>query len=138
MVNSSVHKQLFPRNKFSSAGLLALAFLLLVVSCPLKRILQINFAPVSSAIKIHKAITQYNSTTYSTASCYKLKEKAVLVKANLVTQQVSSPLFLLAFHSSQGLGDSFSLTGILQSYHHLNIPVPPGLPLFLQHRRLLI
>lgn len=123
--------------KITSALVFALAVLLLVVSCPLKRFLQLN---TGSSISFRKgtSLQTATSTNYQAASCCSIKKKIVLVEASK-SKQAKPTAHVFVIHTEQSgfeIHDYLSRTDVNL---HLTLPARLSpLPLFLQHRRLLI
>jgi uncharacterized protein (UPF0333 family) len=128
--------------KLSLAFLFALAVLLLVVSCPLKRLLPSNYVVYNSTA------TRTNQTNISTRSaaqlasienCCAIKKKAVFVQSNLVQEiKLSSPLYVSNLYTERGFDIHYSLSRIKNKPAYLVSSNTSSLPLFLQHLRLRI
>ena len=128
--------------KIYSAIILSLAVMVLVFSCPLKRLLENNSVPnISSAIRTNQININENSVADYSASdyCFAANNKMVLVKP-VVSQQHKLPDPLSPANSIQnaGLTSRDLLSGIDYKYHFLAISYPSSLPLFLQNCSLLI
>lgn len=129
-------------NKIFSALSVALAVLILVVSCPVKRLLQNNFVYVSTtATKSSQTnLNQRSFADYSTAgNCSLTAHNTVLVKQDL-SQQDKLPL---PFHPSiisdeAGFDLNYFLTGLNPGSFTSANTLQRSIPLFLQHLRLLI
>ncbi len=132
---------LFPKAKVSSALLFSLAFLLLIVSCPLKRFLKDSFSATStSATRGNQThINQRTVTNYSNAfnSC-SVSEESVFTTD--LSQQVTlqTPVYFSNIINEPGYNTHYFLSRINYSYHPSSASLSSSLPLFLQHLRLLI
>ena len=134
-MNSHIQQRFLSGKRFSSAPLLMLAILMLIVSCPLKRMLQSNFTS-SFAAKTNqnsKAHTIHAANT----SCLALKKKTAAVNAN-VKRHEAPPSLLLSDFRKQGFDLLYFLSGDLKKYNSFKTSAPSRLPPFLRHRRLLI
>ncbi|CAN5468113.1 hypothetical protein BH11BAC3_BH11BAC3_46540 [soil metagenome] len=131
------------KSSFYSAVLFLLAVMILVVSCPLKKLLQNNYTSGSSLpLRTNSInINQRSSNDHSVAmnNCYAANDKIVLTKSH-PSQQVKLPagsnLFYISIRAGIGvnyfLNSTQRLSGVTVSTHRSD------LPLFLQHLRLLI
>lgn len=132
---------LFAKAKVSSALLFSLAFLLLIVSCPLKKFLKNNFSANSTSAtrSNHTNINQRTITNYSNAfnSCA-VSEESVFTTD--VSQQVKqqTPVYFANIINEPGYNTHYFLSRINYSYHPSSASLSSSLPLFLQHLRLLI
>jgi uncharacterized protein (UPF0333 family) len=128
--------------KLSLAFLFALAVILLVVSCPLKRLLQSNDV-VNTA-----ATTRTNQTNINTGSltqraaienCCALKKRAVFAQTNLVQKvKLSSPLYVSNLFAERGFDIHYSLSRIKDERAYVVSSNTSSLPIYLQQLRLLI
>lgn len=131
-----------PKAVFHTALLVVLAVVLLVVSCPLKRVLQNDFTANSSS-PVRTNQTNINQATasdyYELADGCGIKQQVTFTKFNL-PQQVSIPAFTdLSYISTQsGFGLNYFLSRISFKNTILSEYTHSSLPLFLQHLRLLI
>jgi len=128
--------------KIYSAIILSLAVMVLVFSCPLKRLLENNSVPnISSAIRTKQTnINENNIADYSASDyCFAANNKMVPLKPG-VSQQHKLPAPLSPANNIQnaGLTSRDFLSGIDYKYHFLAISYPSSLPLFLQNCSLLI
>lgn len=124
--------------KIYSAIVFVLAFLLLVASCPLKKFLHLNNN--SSFNFQNESQTPTSATTnYSASSCCSVKQKTVLVKAPELTQAKTFQIFFTDQVSQKGFA-IYNFLSRLDEVQHSSFPVATysPLPLFLQHRRLLV
>jgi uncharacterized protein (UPF0333 family) len=131
-----------PKATIYSAFLLALAVLLLIVSCPLQHLLQNNFVSnISSAVRSNQANIKHRTQAEhsATANCCVAKNKTVLVKPD-VAQQYKLPVSLTLSNITQhqGFEINYFLSGISNKYCIVIPSHLSSLPLFLQHRSLLI
>lgn len=138
-MNSKLHKLISPVRKFSSGWLLIMGILLLVVSCPLKRILKDSFGTTSSLKAYQSKVKDKSAGSYvDNNSCYGLKEDAVQAAGNANNQKVPLPLFLSVDNSHQGFTIPYLLNGISGLSGRTLNTAYSNLPLFLCHQRLLI
>ncbi|MBN8717988.1 hypothetical protein SAMN05444410_101367 [Hydrobacter penzbergensis] len=123
--------------KVSSAMIFVLAVLLLVVSCPLKRFLQTNAGSSITFQKGTKAQTITN-TNYKAASCCSIKKKVVLVEAAKLKQTKPASTLLTIYNQQSGFSIHHYLSSLDAHVYPSGSIKLSSLPLFLQHRRLLI
>jgi len=126
-----------------TALMFVLAVLMLVVSCPVKRLLQRNFVTnATSQVRTNEINSnQPSSANYNaTASCVAIEKKVNLVNTSLLQQFKILPASLLPAHLNEqaGFGIYYFLSGISGKYVVLVFISLSSLPLFLQYRRLLI
>lgn len=141
-MNTSANHILLTGKAHKSAFLFALAVLLLVVSCPLKRLLQNNPGSYSrSSVRSNQTnINQRTNTGYSTAdNCCAVKKKTAFVKSGLSQKVVLfTPSYLSNVSDASGFDINYYLSGINYNSANVEITNASSLPLFLQHLRLLI
>ena len=131
-----------PKAVFHTALLVVLSVVLLVVSCPLKRILQNDFTARSSS-PVRTNQTNINLATasdyYALADGCGIKQQVTFGKFNL-SQKVNIPISTaLSYISTQsGFGLNYFLSRISFKNTILSASIPSLLPLFLQHLLLLI
>lgn len=115
-----------------------LALLMLVVSCPVKRLLQSgnNLQTSQQSVKWNGAERQV-AAYHNACSCAK-KQKITLVKFEISKQKLLVPEFLAAQNFQSGFPLHYFLNGTEKQYQRFFASSPSSLPLFLQHRRLLI
>jgi hypothetical protein len=136
-MNASANKQNTIGRRFSSALLFALAVLLLAVSCPVKRFFNTNFA--NSTQQNSKQESQPGKAAkYQSTSCCSLKQKTILVKASFKKQNAPAPDVVLTGNSQSGFDINHFLSRTRSNQLSSAPTTIPSLPLFLQHRRLLI
>ncbi len=142
-MNTSVNR-IYSSRKVNvyTALMFALAVMLLIVSCPLKRLLQDNFVFNSSSV-VKTSQTNINQRTgadhIATANCCAVKKKTVLVKLDLSQQcKLPVPLYQSNITGHPGFDINYFLSGISYRYGVLVSSDFSTLSLFLQHRRLLI
>lgn len=124
-----------------AALMFALAVMLLVVSCPLKRLLQNNFVSnSSSAVKGQTNINHRTGADYSAfANSCADKKEIILAKPDLFKQsELLVPLYLSNIIRRPGFTINYFLSGTNYNYAFLVSSHYSTLPLFLQHLRLLI
>lgn len=131
------------KNTVFSAILSALTLLVLVVSCPLKQLLQDNLVSNSShAVRTNQISANQNSNTNYSAqnNCCGARKNTVLVKPDL-SQQVKLPVpfYFSNIVALPGFDVNYFLSRIKGNKNTtvLSSNLSP-LPLFLQHLRLLI
>jgi hypothetical protein len=138
-MNSRIHRPLLSGGRFSSGILMAMAVLVLAVSCPLKRMLQSNLPSFSSVSKAKKITNSEANANYTkNASCCGLQKKIVTVSASLKSSEILPAFFLPANDMASVFAIPYFLSGTAPEYNAANNFTPSALPLFLQHRRLLI
>lgn len=116
--------------------------MILVLSCPLKKLLQNNYVSNSSATgkigqtnNIQGSIVDYHSTD----NCLIVTKEIFLVKTDLSKQiNFSDPLYLTNITRQPGFDINYFLSGVSYDYTHLVSYHYSTLPLFLQHLRLRI
>jgi hypothetical protein len=134
----SAHNTSYKKQRVSSAILFVLAILVIVVSCPLKRMLNSSTSTASPRIA-NVSVSQSTSVgTPSQVSCCALKAKVTLLGAELKAQKTPLPVSFIASISLSGFDIPYFLSGTVKAYYDTETFVSSNLPLFLQHRRLLI
>ena len=132
---------LFAKAKVSSALLFSLAFLLLIVSCPLKRFLKNSFSATStSATKGNQSnINQHTVTNYSNAfnSCA-VSEEPIFTTDLSQQVKLQTPVYFQNIINEHGYNTHYFLSRINYSYNSSSESISSSLPLFLRHLRLLI
>lgn len=126
-----------------SAILSALALLILVVSCPLKQLVQENLASNSShAVRTNQANINQNSNIDNSAqdNYCGARGNTVLVNNDLSQQvKLPAPLYFSNIIELPGFDVKYFLSRIKNNNYTTLIPSNySSLPLFLQHLRLLI
>lgn len=141
-MNTSANHILLTGKAYKSAFLFALAVLLLVVSCPLKRLLQKNEGSYSStSVRSNQTnIDQRTNTGYSSAdNCCVVKKKTSFAKSGLSQKVVVfTPSYLSNVSDASGFDINYYLSGVNYKAAHVAFSNPSSIPLFLQHLRLLI
>jgi hypothetical protein len=141
-MNKRAHKLYTLGRKFSAAGLCALAILILVVSCPLKRALQNNAAlfTASSAQKSYRIAYQNTTSARFTKqlTCCAVQKKTISETVMLKVKQVLSPFYMVGDINHSTFEIAYLLSRIKQEPGFTIVFNTAYLPLFLQHRRLLI
>lgn len=138
-MNARVAKYHPFHRKLYAAGVFTLALLILVVTCPLKRMMQ-GGAPGSAVQKFSRSTVHPSAATYATAtSCCALKNKEPLIQSSVIKLGGPSPAGIVPYLVVvQGFAIHYFLSTVdntALSY----LPTPSlSLPLFLQHLRLRI
>lgn len=129
-------------NKIFSALSVALAVLILVVSCPVKRLLQNNFVSISTtATKSSQTnLNQRSSADNSIAgNCSITAHNTVLAKQDLSKQnKLPLPYHPSSIIAEAGFDLNYFLTGLNPGSLRSANTLYRSIPLFLQHLRLLI
>lgn len=125
-----------------SAALFALAILILVVSCPLKRLLTNNFSSQTSSHVKSKSTnnTRAFSVFYSNdTTCYTDTDKVAILQADKI-QQINTdvPLFTDNIFNYTGYFIHSFLNGNTANYNIVAVVNYSSLPLFLRHRSILV
>lgn len=132
------HKKEFAANKGKTPFLFLLAALMLVVSCPFKRLLQAeNNVQATAKQSIRGNSAERQGTAYKNISCCTQKQNITLANPVLSTQKLQAPDLLIDQHKS-GFSIHYFLSGTKKQSEAIAISSLYPLPLFLQHRRLLI
>jgi hypothetical protein len=137
-MNTGINKKALSTNKGRTAFLFLLAVLMLVSSCPFKRLLQTENKLQSSQqpVKLNgdaRKISEYQNSSNCTQ-----KPNITLSEFNPGKQQVPAHSLLTEQDFQSDLSIHYFLSGT-QKQHSSNVPYPPSsVPLFLQHRCLLI
>ena len=142
-MNLSVNKIFSPRKATIYTALtFALAMLVLIVSCPVKRLILTNFdstassSTKSSQTNIYKGANIENSAT---ANCSIVNDKTDVVKSDISQQhKLPVPLYLSNINNQTGFDINYFLSAINFSGISSVSAQHATLPLFLQHLRLLI
>ncbi len=137
-MNTNADHIILTGKAYKSAFLFALAVLLLVASCPLKRLLRNNS---SSSVRSNQTdINKRTNTGYNTVdNCYAVKKKTALIKSGSSEKVVFfTPSYLSNVSNASGFNINYYIRGINYKWGHLAFSNPSSIPLFLQHLRLLI
>ena len=139
-MNSHLHKKSFSRSRSAAVGLMTLAVLLLVFSCPVKRILNSNIAASVFQQKTNKiTVNQQNTSQYTNAeSCWSLKQTTLFVKTAIAKQLPAAAVYFPAALKVAGFDIHYFLSGTLKTDRSFVSSDLTRLPLFLQHLRLRI
>lgn len=141
-MNSSLNKIFSPRKATVYTALMfALAMLVLIVSCPVKRLLLTNFnSTASSSQKSNQNIYQgVNIENNATADCSVENDKTDVIKSDVSQQhKLPLPLYLSNINNQAGFDINYFLSGISYNITQSIASQHATLPLFLQHLRLLI
>ncbi|HEY1114673.1 MAG TPA: hypothetical protein VGE66_13970, partial [Chitinophagaceae bacterium] len=127
------------RSKLYAAGVFTLALLVLVITCPLKRMVQQNLTASASTQKFNRPVVHQSvAVDYSdTVSCCALKKKEHVIQASVVNPGVPSPARLVPYLTVvQGFGIHYFLSRDDHESPAFSLTVSLSLPLFLQHLRL--
>lgn len=138
-MNTGRYQKVVAANKGKTALLFLLATLMLVVSCPFKRLLQTE----SNAQASSPSSTKWNGAdrkvaAYQAACSCAQKQKITLVKIDVSKQKLPASDFLADQNGQTGFSLHYFLSGLEKEYNPVASTSVPPLPLFLQHRRLLI
>ena len=141
-MNSSLNKIFSPRKATVHTALMfALAMLVLIVSCPVKRLLLTNFnSTASSSQKSNQNIYPgVNIENNATADCSVENDKTDVIKSDVSQQhKLPLPLYLSNINNQAGFDINYFLSGISYNITQSIASQHATLPLFLQHLRLLI
>jgi len=119
--------------------LFTLSMLMLVGSCPFKRLLQHHIqTQASTQMPVKWNSPQQKRAAYGNTSCCSLKQKTTLAKTTITKHEVPSPHFFADMNVPSGFAIYYFLNGTDNRYNHSASLSLSSLPLFLQHRRLLI
>jgi hypothetical protein len=130
----------FPKTGAASALMFSLALLILVVSCPLKRLLTDGMATSTSVPRSNQTNNnQHSVKNYSDEfnSC-SISDRPVFTSDLLHTVKVQAPVYFQNIFNEPGYNIHYFLSGINYRYHSSTASLNSPLPLFLQHLRLLI
>lgn len=137
-MNSSINYNSVATTKGRTALLFLLAVLMLVVSCPFKRLLQTENNSQTSPQSVKWNGAERKVAAYqNTCNCAK-KQKITLVKIEISKQKLPAPEFIAEQNFQTGFSIHYFLSGTEKQYPFFSASSPSSLPLFLQHRRLLI
>ena len=141
-MNSSLNKIFSPRKATVYTALMfALAMLVLIVSCPVKRLLLTNFnSTASSSQKSNQNIYPgVNIENNATADCSVENDKTDVIKSDVSQQhKLPLPLYLSNINNQAGFDINYFLSGISYNITQSIASQHATIPLFLQHLRLLI
>ena len=125
--------------RVSSALLFSLAFLLLIVSCPLKRFLKDSFSvTTTSATTSNQAHRNHKIANYSNVvnNC-QVSEKPVST-IDFSQVKLQAPQYFQNIINRPGYNTHYFLSRISYNYNSSSRSLNSSLPLFLQHLRFLI
>jgi hypothetical protein len=137
-MNAGININKITTNKGKTAFLFLLAILMLVVSCPFKRLLQTENNGQTSQQSVKWNGAERKATTYQNACSCAQKQKITLVKIEISKQKLPAPEFFAEQNLQNGFSIHYFLSGSEKQYPLFSASSPSSLPLFLQHRRLLI
>lgn len=126
--------------RFSPALLFSLAFLLLIVSCPVKRFLKHSFnAAATSAVANQNSSNRHSVTNYKSAfNICSVSKEAVFITDFSPQSTIQAPVYFANIINEPGYNIHYFLSGINYSYSSPFASLNSSVPLFLQHLRLLI
>jgi len=130
----------FLKTKVSPALLFGLAFLLLFISCPVKKLLLRNFSSNTSSVARSNE-TNINKSSKANAV---MNENCSFAKKPFFTAglayhvNIQPPVYFLNSSNAAGFKINYFLNGLNGNYHPLTTHKNLSVPLFLQHLRLLI
>ena len=126
-------------NRGKTAFLFLLALLMLVVSCPFKRLLQADsHTRVAAHPSPKRNGIESQTAAYDAKFCCAQKQKITLVTTDSKEQKLQALDFISAQHVQTGFALHYFLSGTEKHFSNVEPALVSSLPLFLQHRRLLI
>jgi len=139
MHNRNDTRYLFLKRKVSTALLFVVAFLFLIVSCPLKKLLlkdvSSHFSALTGSNKTN--INQSNTIHYAVANCPVAKDP--FFTTDLQQEKIQAPVYLLNNPNATGFKINYFLNATNGNGHSLFASsATSSVPLFLQQLRLLI
>lgn len=138
-MNNGSNETAWATKKGRSALVLLLAVLMLVVSCPFKRLLQAETGVQTTAQKtIKRQGAEQTAAVVQQNVCCGQKQKITLVQLHDNKQELPATDFVAYLDHQAGFAIQYFLSGTGNAPTALRVPAPSLLPLFLQHRRLLI
>ena len=143
-MNTSANTIFSPRKATVYTALtFALAMLVLVVSCPVKRLLLTNFNSTASSSPTKSSRTNIyqgaNIENNATANCYTENDKTAVVESDISQKhKLTLPLYLSNINNQTGFDINYFLSRISYNSTQSVASQHSTLPLFLQHLRLLI
>ena len=140
-MNISAKTIFSPRKAIHTALTFALAMLVLVVSCPVKRLLSTNFSSTSSSTKssLTNIYQSANIQNNATATCSIENGKTFVVESDISQKhKLPLPFYPSNINNQAGFDINYFLSGINYNRTQPVASLPVSLPLFLQHLRLLI
>lgn len=135
---NSVNNKSYVRNKTVTKVFLALSVLILILSCPLKRFLQLNqntHVSLQQGVKQKAGLT--TSVRYSSNCCCSVKQTTIVAQENKFSSHSNPDQSFAEFTTQSGFDIHYTLS---RSKSIVTDPETKfsSLPLFLQHRSLLI
>lgn len=138
-MNTGIHQKSVITNKGKTALLFLLAVLMLIVSCPFKRLLQTDSnIQASSQSSVKWSGAERKVAAYQNACSCAQKQKITLVKFEVSKQKLPASDFLADQNGQTGFSLQYFLSGLEKNYSPSASTSVSSLPLFLHHRRLLI
>lgn len=135
---NSINNKSFVRNKIVTTVLLALSVFMLILSCPLKRFLQVNQnTPVSVERGIKQKTGLAASIRYSSNCCCSVKQTTIVTQENKFSSHPKPDQDFAESTAQSGFDIHYALSrskSVVANREHKF----SSLPLFLQHRSLLI
>lgn len=137
-MNTGNQKKAGTISKSRTAFLFLLSLLMLLVSCPFKRLLQTenNLRTSQQSVKWNGA--ERKVAAYQNGCSCAQKQRITLVKFEINKRKLPAPEFLAEQNFQTGFSLHYFLSGTEKQYQLFSASSPSSLPLFLQHRRLLI
>lgn len=133
--------KLFLKRKVSAGLLFILAFTLLFVSCPVKKLVLRNFTSHTSPVTTNpdKNINSANNANYVAENENCSFAKNAVVTTDLVRHiDINAPVHFLNNANAAGFKINYFLSGLNENSRSLIVTKNLSVPLFLQHLRLLI
>jgi len=133
--------KLFLKRKVSAGLLFILAFTLLFVSCPVKKLLLRNFTSHTSPIAGNHDTNVHSGThaNYIAENEHCSFAKNAVVTTDLVRHiDIKPRVYSLNNANATGFKVNYFLSGLNENSHSLTVTKNLSVPLFLQHLRLLI
>lgn len=142
MLSRGNHTQAISKTRFFSALMITVAAIVLIVSCPLKRLLVNNFVSqrsVSSRSNQTNINQPANIFNNSNKSCFVFKSKTTVVNAGVSQQyKIIAPVFTFNIFDHTGYWLQSFLNRASPFYKTVSCADISPLPLFLRHRSILI
>lgn len=139
-MQKSLNKKLFLKKQVSGGLLFALAFIILFVSCPVKKLLLRNFpSHTSVATRTHDSNINPGNNANSVVENENCSfAKNPVATADLLSHiDINAPVYFL-HPNAAGFKINYFLSGLHGNYHLIKNSKNLSVPLFLQHLRLLI
>ncbi|RPD51173.1 hypothetical protein [Paracnuella aquatica] len=138
-MNNGSNRTAWATKRGRSALVLLLAVLMLVVSCPFKRLLRAETGVQTNAQKtIKRQCAEQTAAVVQHNVCCGQKQKITLVQLHDNKQELPAADFVADLDRQAGFAIQYFLSGTDEAIQTAISSAPSLLPLFLQHRRLLI